>query len=255
MGAPGLPRDAEEGLSGIDVLRFGGALAENPGISDGFHAPLDLTVGEVPRECAELLVVADAGWVAEEDRAGGADALVTADGVDGRRVGVADLEEALLGATTDGLDVGVEALAAAGVDDLGGAAVAGFEGTEEALEVGVEGRRLLEVTGKVGRPVGAAGPRGADDGVLRVPPPPEDAACCLDAKISLAEEEGSRGLDSCIRPRCRVDGQTDNGKNENPHLKRTESEGIHPHGGALASDAKMDSGHGDWLTLDFSAAG
>jgi hypothetical protein len=33
LGAPGLPLEAETGLSGNDVLKFGGASSEKPGIS------------------------------------------------------------------------------------------------------------------------------------------------------------------------------------------------------------------------------
>lgn len=57
LGAPGLPRVADVGLSGSDVLRFGGASREKPGISDGFHG-LDLTVGELPLEGVDAVVFA-----------------------------------------------------------------------------------------------------------------------------------------------------------------------------------------------------
>ena len=78
LGAPCLPRVAEVGLSGSDVLRFGGASSEKPGISDGFHG-LDLTVGELPLEGAgavvvaadaELLGIVGPGLEIEEDRTG-----------------------------------------------------------------------------------------------------------------------------------------------------------------------------------------
>lgn len=54
VGAPGLPREAERGLSGNDVLKFGGVSALNPGISNDFHG-LDFTVGELPRVGTEVL--------------------------------------------------------------------------------------------------------------------------------------------------------------------------------------------------------
>lgn len=79
LGAPGLPREAEEGLSGKDVLRFGGASRENPGISDGFQG-LDLTVGELPRDDDDFgtevpfeVVVVGRDFAMEEDRLGGAE--------------------------------------------------------------------------------------------------------------------------------------------------------------------------------------
>lgn len=48
LGAPGLPLVAEVGLSDRDVLKFGGASRENPGISEGFHG-LGLKDGELDR--------------------------------------------------------------------------------------------------------------------------------------------------------------------------------------------------------------
>lgn len=53
---PGLPLVAETGLSDTDVLRFGGASKEKPGISRGFQDFDDFTVGvgEVPRDGALL---------------------------------------------------------------------------------------------------------------------------------------------------------------------------------------------------------
>lgn len=108
LGAPGLPRVAEVGLSGSEVLRFGGASSEKPGISDGFHG-LDLTVGELPLEGAGAVAVAvDAEvlgilcWVA---------------GAEDRLVGVDDLDAGLLCAGKEGLDKGVVDLVA-GIDDL-----------------------------------------------------------------------------------------------------------------------------------------
>jgi len=127
LGAPGLPRVAEVGLSGSDVLRFGGASSEKPGISDGFHG-LDLTVGELPLEGAGAVVVAvDAevlgtvgpGLEIEEDRAGPGKlpCWVAGAGAEDRLVGVDDLDAGLLCAGKDGLDKGVVDLVA-GIDDL-----------------------------------------------------------------------------------------------------------------------------------------
>lgn len=66
LGAPGLPLVAESGLSGSDVLKFGGASSEKPGISEGFHG-LDFTVGDAPREGTGFLVVIEAGFATEEE--------------------------------------------------------------------------------------------------------------------------------------------------------------------------------------------
>lgn len=54
--APGLPLVAETGLSDTEVLRFGGASKEKPGISRGFQGCDDFRagVGEVPRDGALL---------------------------------------------------------------------------------------------------------------------------------------------------------------------------------------------------------
>ncbi|KAF1891301.1 hypothetical protein Lal_00001444 [Lupinus albus] len=59
-GAPGLPLDADSGLSGRVVLKLGGASSENPGISDGFHG-LDLSDGELPRDGTGCLEVTGVG--------------------------------------------------------------------------------------------------------------------------------------------------------------------------------------------------
>jgi hypothetical protein len=134
LGAPGLPRVAEVGLSGSDVLRFGGASREKPGISDGFHG-LDLTVGELPLEGTDAVVVAaDAellgtvgpGLEIEEDRTGPGKlpCWVAGVGAEERLVGVDDLDAGLLCAGNEGLDKGVVDLVAGnddlevGVDDL-----------------------------------------------------------------------------------------------------------------------------------------
>lgn len=111
LGAPGLPLEAERGLSGTVVLKFGGASSEKPGISEGFHG-LDFTVGDVPREGTGFLDVVVAGLldVKEDDLDVGADKLDAVDGVVGRRVGV-DVLGVDLGGGTVGLEVGVEDLA------------------------------------------------------------------------------------------------------------------------------------------------
>lgn len=120
LGAPGLPLVAESGLSGTDVLRFGGASSEKPGIFEGFHG-LDFTVGEVPWDGTGFFDVVRAGLVAEgDDLTGGADTLSAFDGVDGRRVGVDALDVDFDGGIEEGLEVGVEDLAVdlEGVEDL-----------------------------------------------------------------------------------------------------------------------------------------
>lgn len=151
LGAPGLPRVAEVGLSGSDVLRFGGASSEKPGISDGFHG-LDLTVGELPLEGAgavvvaadaELLGIVGPGLEIEEDRTGPGKLLcwVWMGGAEDRLVGVDDLDAGLLCAGKEGLDKGVVDLVAGiddlevGVDDLLAGADALPEGTDVLVAV------------------------------------------------------------------------------------------------------------------------
>lgn len=230
LGSPGLPLVADSGLSGTDVLKFGGASSEKPGISEGFHG-LDFTVGEVPRDGTGFLDVVGPGFETEEvDLVGGADTLGALDGVDGRRVGVAalgiDLDEGKVG-----LAVGVEDLAVdldKGVEDLAGAVglaagtvvlvaeteglVAGPEGLvaeteglvegKVALDVGVEDLEGLDTDVNVGRPVGVAGldPGPPDDGGLRGPTlevfNPGEEAGCLDTKFVLVV--GS----SCVFANC-----------------------------------------------------
>lgn len=68
LGTPGLPLEAEVGLSGNFVLKFGGASSEKPGISEGFQG-LDFTVGELPRDDIGFLVLAGRDFDAEADRA------------------------------------------------------------------------------------------------------------------------------------------------------------------------------------------
>ena len=124
LGAPGLPRVAEVGLSGSDVLRFGGASREKPGISDGFHG-LDLTVGELPLEgvCTvvfageEPLGIVEPDLEIEDDLTGAAKLPCWAEGTEGRLVGVDALDVGLLCAGMEGLDEGVVDLVA-GIDDL-----------------------------------------------------------------------------------------------------------------------------------------
>lgn len=196
LGAPGLPLVAESGLSGTEVLRFGGASSEKPGIFEGFHG-LDFTVGEVPWDDTGFFDVVRAGLVAEgDDLTGGADTLGALDGVDGRRVGVDALDVDFDGGIEEGLEVGVEDLAVdlEGVEDLAGtvgldaetmgldAETVGFEAEIEDLvaesvafeveSVGfvVETAGLVEesaglVEDKVGREVGVGDLEGFDDAV------------------------------------------------------------------------------------------
>lgn len=190
LGAPGLPLEADTGLSGIDVLKLGGASREKPGISEGCQG-LDFTVGELPRGGGGFLdTAAGADLVTEEDRPGGTELPDTLDGVEGRLIGVADLDAGLV-AIMEGREVGVEDLAA-GVDDLTEGA-ADLEEGMVVLDVGVEGLEGLLVADNVGRPVGVAGrdavePGPPDDEGLRTPTlefKPEDNVDCLDAKLPL----------------------------------------------------------------------
>lgn len=145
LGAPGLPLVAESGLSGTEVLRFGGASSEKPGIFEGFHG-LDFTVGEVPWDDTGFFDVVRAGLVAEgDDLTGGADTLGALDGVDGRRVGVDALDVDFDGGIEEGLEVGVEDLAVdlEGVEDL----AVDLEGVED-LVVDLEG--VEDLAGTVG---------------------------------------------------------------------------------------------------------
>jgi len=192
LSTEGLPRVAEVGLSGSDVLRFGGASREKPGISDGFHG-LDLTVGELPLEgvCAvvfageEPLGIVEPDLEIEDDLTGAAKLPCWAEGTEGRLVGVDALDVGLLCAGMEGLDEGVVDLVAGiddlevGVDDLlAGAdalpAGAGFllagpaallegvidltEGSVD-LEIGVDdlGAEALVLAGTVAREVGVEG--------------------------------------------------------------------------------------------------
>lgn len=221
LGAPGLPLFAEIGLSGSDVLRFGGASRENPGISEGFHG-LGFTVGELARGGAGFFAVEETTLLTVEedgDLTGGPDVLVVFDTVEGRRVGVAardvDFEAGIVG-----LVVGVDDLEvdlAVGVEDRGGTVglaevardvgvadlvgldavadvdfdvvlVDGFEPVLVDLETELEVD--LDDVFKVGRPVGVAGLDPPDEEGLRIPPlevvSPGDEAGCLDDKLLLA---------------------------------------------------------------------
>lgn len=139
LGAPGLPRDAEGGLSGSVVLKFGGASRENPGISEGFHG-LGFTDGELDRAGTGFFTAAETGLATEEELGDFIETegvLIPLDTDVGLLVGVEDLDVDLEGGAED-LLVGVEDLAVdrdVGVEDLGGAE--GFD--EETVErVGVE---------------------------------------------------------------------------------------------------------------------
>lgn len=221
LGAPGLPLEAESGLSGSVVLRFGGASIENPGISEGFHG-LDFTVGDAPRDGTGFLVAAGTGFETEgEGFDVGADILGELDGMDGRRVGV-DALDTDFGGGTVGLPVGVDDLAVDldGVEDLEGIVdlVAGtvdlvpgivdlvvetvglaaetVDLVNDAREVGVEDLEGLGAEVTVGRPVGVAGldPGPPDDEGLRIPEleefNPGEEADCLDTKLLLAAGSG-----------------------------------------------------------------
>lgn len=184
LGAPGLVLEAEAGLSGKDVFKFGGPSSENPGICEG--EGLDFIDGEFPRDCTGFFACAERSLDADEDREAGAETAFALDGVEDLRVGVDDLR-VVLGAAKEGLEVGVEARAVAllpvgvddltggavalvpvGVDDLTGGAVAlvpvgvddltgGATGLAEdtvARDVGVEDLEYLVVEGNAGLPDG-----------------------------------------------------------------------------------------------------
>lgn len=192
LGAPGLPRVAEVGLSGSDVLKFGGASREKPGISDGFHG-LDLTVGELPLDGVgaaaltgeEPLDSVGPGLEIEEDLIGAAKLPGWAEGAEDRLVGVDALDAGLLCAGIEGRDDGVDDLVVGiddlevGVDDLLAGADALPEGADVLLagpaalvegvvdlaegsvdlEVGVDdlGAEAPVLTGTVAREVGVEG--------------------------------------------------------------------------------------------------
>lgn len=82
FGTPGRHLEVEDGLSGNDVLKFGGASSEKPGISEGFQG-LDFTVGELPRDDIGVFELVGRDFDVEADRAVGADATGRLDGFDG----------------------------------------------------------------------------------------------------------------------------------------------------------------------------
>ncbi|KAL6541616.1 hypothetical protein OROGR_011102 [Orobanche gracilis] len=202
LGAPGLPLLAEGGRSDIDVLKFGGASSENPGISEGFHI-LGLTVGELDRggagffetgfetkeevgdfkagvlvpliglriEVDDLDVDFDAGMVGPVPLVGVKDLIVDLE------VGVDDLGGTVVGFAKDNVGRGV------GVEDLDGLDVAVGVSLDDVIEVGLAGAdnvglfdvevkvdRDVEVTLTVGRPVGVAGLEPPEEDGLRSPP-------------------------------------------------------------------------------------
>lgn len=154
-GAVGLPLDADAGLLGTNVLELIEESRDRLGVSKGFNG-LDFTVGEVPRNGAVFLEIVVPAFVSKEDRAPETDTIGMDDGVDGRRVGVADLDADLEAAGLEGLLVGVEERGAAlvGVEDLAVEATGLTEGNV-ALEVGVEALEGLDAEIR-GRPVGVA---------------------------------------------------------------------------------------------------
>lgn len=192
LGVPGLVLEAEAGLSGNDVFKFGGASSENPGICEGSQG-LDFADGELPRDCTGFFACAGRAFDADEDREAGVDTPFALDGVEDLRVGVDDLR-VVSGAVKEGLDVGVEARAVAlalvpvGVDDLTGGAVAlvpvgvddlacGATSLAEvtvARDVGVEGLEDLVVEGNVGLPDGVT-----DLEVAEVVPPNDEVLLLL----------------------------------------------------------------------------
>lgn len=139
LGAPGLPLVAEGGLSERDVLKFGGASRENPGISEGFHG-LGLTVGEFDLVGIGFFTAVETGLATKEevgDLTETADVFVALDTVVGLRVGVEALEVDFDAGMED-LLVGVEDLTVdldVGVEDLGG--TVGFAEDNVGREVGV----------------------------------------------------------------------------------------------------------------------
>ena len=232
---PGLPREAELGLSGRVVRKFGGTSRENPGISDGFHG-LDLRVGDSLRTSEgdmPFFPVTGAGPVDldvdvpvtataeeeddDEDVEEGTDVLigmpVKAAPADALRVGVEDLAGRkglpllpLLGTDDDNDDerlVGVEDLRAASPVTI--VAMGFVEELVVKRDVGVEDRAGLETADCVRRPVGVEGlaepgPGPPDEEGRRIPPGPmpmpEEPIPCLET--ALARAASSCGSASCI---------------------------------------------------------
>ncbi|KAL1193827.1 hypothetical protein V5N11_031955 [Cardamine amara subsp. amara] len=197
---PGLPLEAETGLFGKVVLRFGGASKEKPGISGGFHDDFTVGEGEVPRDGALFETV---------------DGPV---GVEGLRVGVVGLDNGFLEGAADG-----RVFDRVGVADLAGPVVlmvvrevavevVARAAVKVAREVGVEDLEVeaLVVTGFVVEVVGVVdllvGVEGLlvdlelpeEDGLLSPATEeelsPNDDVCCL---LLLADTISSRQLLSC----------------------------------------------------------
>lgn len=187
LGAPGRALEAEVGLCGKVVLKFGGASSEKAGTSDDFK-DLDFTVGELPRDGMGFFELEGPDFGTEEDRPGGADSAGVLDDFGGR-VGVADLDVVLV-ADTEGLPVGVEerVVGLEGVEDRTGGAT-GLADGKVVREFGVEDLDGLVDEGNVGRPVGVADLRGA-------------AVCSLDGEdlllLMLEEEFGRDGNVGCL---------------------------------------------------------
>lgn len=250
LGAPGLPLAAESGLSGTDVLKFGGASSEKPGISEGFHG-LDFTVGEAPRGGTGFLDVIGAGFETEDDDLiGGADALDTLDGVEGRRVGVDALDVDLDGGKV-GLAVGVEDLAVdldKGVEDLAGTVglAAGTvdlaAGTVDlvAETVGLAARTVDLVVATVGL---VAETEGLVEGKVALEVGVEDLEG-LDAVVNVGRPVGVAGLDP--------------GPPDDEGLRVPALEWFNPGEEAACLDTKLllVVGSGcEFANLDFSAVG
>lgn len=221
----------EVGLSGSDVLRFGGASREKPGISDGFHG-LDLTVGELP-----LDGVGAAAFAGEEpldsvgpdleidkDLTGAAKLPGWAEGAEGRLVGVDALDAGLLCAGIEGLDDGVDDLVAGiddlevGVDDLLAGADALPEGADVLLagpaalvdgvvdlaegsvdlEVGVDdlGAEAPVLAGTVAREVGVEGLEPLELAVNDARPVGVEGLDALDLDVSPPDDDGRRVVEA-----------------------------------------------------------
>lgn len=138
-------------------------------MSEGFDG-LDFTVGEVPREGPELFKTVEPIFL--EDRSE-ADIAGMVDGVAGLRVGVADLGPDFATTGRECLEEGVDerGVGLTGVEDLASTATGLDEGSNVALDVGVEAREGFDFAYKEGGPEGVAalriGFRSSDDeGIL-----------------------------------------------------------------------------------------
>lgn len=119
LGGPGLSLDAEADLSGRNFFLL-------CNISGGFFDGLDLTDGELPRDGAST-------FVAEEDLPPFTDVVSKPDGLDGRVIGVKDLDVDFETEITEGRVVGVEDLDADLAAIMEGLAV-GVEDLDDDLE-------------------------------------------------------------------------------------------------------------------------